>query len=260
MRRRKEILRLLRNLLLIGLVSLPRLARAYRPFDGTDADVAANGEFELELGVIVVHDTAWSVAAPALVLNYGLAPGFELVLQGNLDLPIGDKIQLSDAAVLVKSVLRQGVLQDKTGPSIALESGIFLPEPNGQCCSGLSEALIISHRAGPLTLHWNGEIDFTRQETFAGIASVIIEGPQHWVVRPVAEALVSLNDAPAVSNHVAPLLVSGLIGLIGRVSERLALDAALRIGDDAGLFTEARLGLTFALDVAEPKKLTAKPN
>jgi hypothetical protein len=238
---------MVRWLSLVFALAAPRVAFAYRPFDGTDADVAAHGEFEVELGAIVVRDNAWSVAAPSLVLNYGIAPGFELVLQGNLDLPIGASTQLSDAAVLVKSVLRRGVLQGAAGPSIALESGILLPEPGGQCCSGLSEALIVSHRAGGLTLHWNGEIDVTRQETIAGVASVIGEGPQAWRVRPVAEALVSLNDAPAANNHIAPLLVSGLAGLIARVSEPVALDAAVRVGWEQGFFTELRLGLTFAL-------------
>ena len=59
-------------------------AWAYRPFDSTDADVDQAGEFELELGPVgSLRDGAnkyW--VAPAVVANFGVKDGYELVLQG----------------------------------------------------------------------------------------------------------------------------------------------------------------------------------
>jgi hypothetical protein len=52
-------------------------ARAYRPFDGTDAAVAAPGELEIELqpaGRLREGGTT-TLVAPATVFNYGLSEG-----------------------------------------------------------------------------------------------------------------------------------------------------------------------------------------
>src|ERR1700704_5853549 len=59
-------------------------ARAYRPFDLTDADVAKRHNFEIELGPaeFVGVDSEHSLRAPSLAINYGLATGRELVLEG----------------------------------------------------------------------------------------------------------------------------------------------------------------------------------
>ena len=60
------------SLLLVG-----RDALAYRPFDGTDADVAEYGDFELELGPTQYYreDGRNFLVAPATVLNLGIASG-----------------------------------------------------------------------------------------------------------------------------------------------------------------------------------------
>src|SRR5207253_9394160 len=63
-------------------IGLASPAFAYRPFDGTDGDVANVGEFELEVGpahFLSAPDGRY-VVAPATVLNLGVAPGFELVV------------------------------------------------------------------------------------------------------------------------------------------------------------------------------------
>src|SRR5579859_364445 len=59
-----------------------RRAYAYRPFDGTDADVAGLGEFELELGPVHWYSQAGNhyLIAPATVLNLGIFRGVELVV------------------------------------------------------------------------------------------------------------------------------------------------------------------------------------
>jgi hypothetical protein len=59
-------------------------ALAYRPFDSTDADVAKPLELELEFGpsdYLVVGKLSW--LAPTLVVNFGVVPGVELVLEGS---------------------------------------------------------------------------------------------------------------------------------------------------------------------------------
>ena len=80
-------------LAIVGWVALaPRAALAYRPFDGTDADVAERGEFELELGPLGYFRLGGTnfLIVPGAVLNYGILPRTELVLQGFNYLQIGD--------------------------------------------------------------------------------------------------------------------------------------------------------------------------
>src|SRR6476661_2628758 len=75
-----------------------RLAEAYRPFDGTDADVAEPHEIELEIGPVGYHrhgDDQFLVA-PAIVLNYGFAPRFEAVLEGRHNWGLTSDLPLSE--------------------------------------------------------------------------------------------------------------------------------------------------------------------
>lgn len=59
---------------LVALLAVAHDAHAYRPFDGTDADVAEPGEIELHLGPLQgVRTHGANVYAPGLVFNYGLA-------------------------------------------------------------------------------------------------------------------------------------------------------------------------------------------
>jgi hypothetical protein len=65
-------------------------ARAYRPFDGTDAAVAAPGELEIELqpaGRLRESGTT-TLIAPATVINYGLSEGWEAVFEGQGQTPL----------------------------------------------------------------------------------------------------------------------------------------------------------------------------
>src|SRR3984957_13843763 len=58
-------------------------AHAYRPFDGTDADVAELHELELELGPIGYYNRAGAHDfVSGGVLNFGFAHRFGLLLQG----------------------------------------------------------------------------------------------------------------------------------------------------------------------------------
>src|SRR5687768_16247795 len=75
------------GLLAILLVTVvePGRAHALRPFDSTDADVAAAGELELELGPLGLlrpRGAGDLLVAPAVILNLGLTSRLELVMEG----------------------------------------------------------------------------------------------------------------------------------------------------------------------------------
>src|SRR5438477_7623547 len=59
-------------------------ASAYRPFDQTDAAVAEYRGIELELGPASLARSSAELVlvAPSLVINYGILPQAELILEG----------------------------------------------------------------------------------------------------------------------------------------------------------------------------------
>jgi hypothetical protein len=98
-------------------------ALAYRPFDSTDPAVAEKGQFEVELSPISYRhdDTGRTWIAPQLRLNYGFADNWEVVLEGQGEHQSDVESRLVENALSLKTILRDGTLQDKTGPSIAAE-------------------------------------------------------------------------------------------------------------------------------------------
>jgi hypothetical protein len=228
------------------LAGATREAVAFRPFDGTDAAVAEPGEVEVELGPAgYLHEGSQrTLIAPALRVNYGLAEGWEAVLEGQAahGLSAGGRGSgLVGNGAFLKAVLRQGSLQGEPGPSIAAEGGVLLPGLNGEPGRGGSIAGVISQRWPWLTAHLNLVAAVTRRQQADGFVSVIIEGPAMWTVRPVAE-LAHERDSGGGRT------ISALLGLIWRIRDNLAVDVALRgarIDDHAA--KELRAGLTFAL-------------
>jgi hypothetical protein len=227
-------------------------ALAYRPFDGTDADVAARGEFELELGPVgyLREGTDRRLVAMASVLNLGIADRFELVLEGRQNLllspaPGAHAWQFVDPALSVKTVLRKGVLQDQSGPSIASEVGLLLPTSE-VAALGVSAALIASDRFGPVTFHLNGAALWTRNQTAGWMGGLIAEGPSAWPVRPVVELLHEGESGGAKS-------LSALVGAIWKLREGLSFDAALRLGVISSASSvgalELRAGLTWGVNL-----------
>jgi hypothetical protein len=123
--------------LLAALLALSDPAFAYRPFDSTDADAAESGEIELELeplGYLYTPDGRF-IIAPDVVVNLGLREGYELVLEGRHrvrtrrahDEP---RSRVEDTGLFLKTIVRDGALQDAAGPSVALEFGALLPTVN----------------------------------------------------------------------------------------------------------------------------------
>jgi len=198
------------------LTAWPEPASAYRPFDGTDAAVAAKGEMEIELQPAgrLRDQSGTSLIAPATVINYGLTTDWEAVLEGIGQTPLSPPgpTNLTAAGAFLKGVLVPGSLQDKTGPSVATEFGILLPDSNGNSGVGVSLAGIVSQRWEWGTINLNVETVLTRDHHADVFVGAILEGPSTWTVRPVAEVFYE-NEFGKMET------ISGLAGLIYRVRD-----------------------------------------
>lgn len=219
-------------------------ALAYRPFDGTDAAVADAGEMEVELGPVgyLREGQDRTLLAPDVRFNYGFADGWEAVAEGQVahGLSVGDlRSSLRDNGVSLKKMLRDGSLQNMTGPSIATEVGLLLPGINGEPGTGSSIAGIVSERWPWATVHVNLMGAVTREQHADLFLSLIVEGPNEWSVRPVAELLYEREFGGSTTR-------SAHIGAIWQARENLACDVGLRGGrmNDHTL-AEIRAGLTF---------------
>jgi hypothetical protein len=240
----------MRGLAAVALLAYAGLALAYRPFDSTDAAVAKAGEFELELGPVQRLNQGGKrfADAPALVANFGLARDRELVIETRrevaLDAEPGEpRSAFVDDGVFIKQVLRRGALQDESGPSIATEYGVLLPEQHGEHGTGASVAGIVSQRGDAGTVHLNGVLSWAREHEPGLFLGAILEGPYSWPVRPVAEVFIDQARESARQT-------SGLVGAIWRVRDGLSFDVGLRsakAGDDQ--IHELRLGLTWAFSI-----------
>src|SRR5690348_218369 len=96
-------------LIVVGWLCSPSPVHAYRPFDGTDADVADFGEFEWEVGPVQpVHvGNETELEAPTMVLNLGALPRTEFIIDltglAPLDPAPGEShYQLADTGVSFK--------------------------------------------------------------------------------------------------------------------------------------------------------------
>jgi hypothetical protein len=202
-------------------------ALAYRPFEGTDAAVADLAELETEFGPAerIRAGPRRFLTAAETVFNLGIAEGWEAVLQGQavtLLSPGPAQTSLIGNEFSLKAISRDGVLQDKAGPSVAMEVGPLLPGVNGEPGTGATWGGIASFRWGWLTAHLNAAATVTRSHHGDGF---IYE--REW---GVAET------------------VSGLAGAIWQVSEKLAVDIALRDARVNGHSVyELRAGVTFGL-------------
>jgi hypothetical protein len=223
-------------------------ARAYRPFDGTDAAVAKKGEMEIELQPAgrLRDESGTSLIAPATVINYGLSDDWEAVFEGNGQTslsPVGPT-SLTAAGAFLKHVIIPGSLQDKTGPSVATEFGILAPDSTGNSGVGASLAGIVSQRWDWGTIHLNAQTALTRDHHGDLFLDAIIEGPSTWTVRPVAEFFYE-NEFRKEETF------SGLVGLIYRVSDDLSFDVAYRHALTGGHpVDEIRAGVTFGFPLS----------
>src|SRR5262245_21101785 len=162
---------------------------AYRPFDSTDAAVADVGQIEIELGPVQFRrtDAERTVIAPAYVVNIGFAKNWELVLEGRVEnpLPPAEDFQsrLVGNGLFLKGVLREGSLQDKPGPSVAVEFGPLLPGIIDEQGWGASFLGIVSQRWSGGTIHFDLGLARTREHHNDLFVGAIFEGPYNWTVR-----------------------------------------------------------------------------
>ena len=238
-----------RSIIALGLMSWSSSAFAYRPFDGTDAAIAAPGEVEIELqpGGRLREQRSTTLIAPATVLNYGLSEGWEAVLegQGQITLIPPGPTSLTSAGAFLKHVLQPGSLQDKTGPSVATEFGVLLPDSTGNSGVGASLAGIVSQRWDWGTIHLNAETALTRDHHTDVFLGGIIEGPSKWSIRPVAELFYEKEFGQSET-------ISGLVGLILRVRDNLSFDIGLRHALTNGHpVSEVRAGLTLGFPLEQ---------
>jgi hypothetical protein len=221
-------------------------ALAYRPFTGTDAAVADLGELETEFGPLepMRAGSQRLLTSAETVFNLGIAEGWEAVLQGQavtLLWPGPMQTSLLGNEFSLKNILREGVLQEKPGPSIAIEFGPLLPGVNSEPGTGASWGGIVSNRWGRLTTHVNAAVAVTRTHHADAFFGTIFEGPWDWPVRPVAEVFYEREWGTAET-------VSGLAGAVWQVSDKLAFDIALRDARVNGhTVNELRAGVTFGV-------------
>jgi hypothetical protein len=218
-------------------------AWAYRPFDGTDAAVAAPRELEIELQPAgrLREGGNTTLVAPATVINYGLSEGWEAVLEGQGQTPLSPSgpTSLTSAGAFLKHVIQPGSLQGQIGPSVATEFGMLLPDSTGSSGVGASLAGIVSQRWDWGTIHLNAATALTRDHHADVFLGGIIEGPSKWSIRPVAEFFYEREFGQSET-------ISGLVGLIWRVRDNLSFDVGLRHALTNGHpVNEVRAGLTF---------------
>ena len=236
------------SLIAAGMLSAP--AYAYRPFNGTDGDVAEAGTYELEFSPFGYerHGADRTLMGPAIVNNFGLPGEFEIVLEGraerDLDDTQGYRNRFGDTAFSVKHVLRKGVLQGETGVSIAAECGVLLPEVHGDRGHGTACDGIVSQQFGAVTAHLNTEVSRNRDGSHGRFIGVILEGRSAGI-RPVLEVYNERDNRGGRTN-------SALVGAIWRHGEDLAFDAGIRRArEDRENVTELRLGLTWSVKLRE---------
>jgi len=236
----------------LGTLSTSAPARAYRPFDGTDAAVAEEGEFEAETGMTYAATRGGSgLAVPATVLNLGILPNVEAVVDFQpLFFQTGGgtpRFALVGTDAFAKWVFRRGSLQGASGPSLAIEAGPLLPEFNGDPRFGAQASFIGSERSRELMGHLNLLGAVSRLGHPGVLGSLILEGLPESRVRPVTELLVETVRKEETT-------YSALEGFIWTARDWLVFDGAMRVGRvDERAFLELRAGVTWALDVWSPR-------
>jgi len=225
---------------------IPASAWAYRPFVSTDAAVADPSEVEIELGYFNLERTRRknTIATPSMVLNYGFAKRLELV--GEFRLEVSPEVEITEPGLSLKGVLKEGVLQEKPGLSIAVEAGPLLPSTLPHEHGVGFEAIgIVSGKLAAVTLHVNGGGGLDRDRQVFGIWGVIGELPLHSTLRLVGEVNGETTQGERPNN-------SALLGIIWQpTSKSLFLDVGVRHGiSHAAPDWQFTIGLTFGLSVS----------
>ena len=136
---------------------------------------------EIELGYFTLRTDAEenTFLTPQIVVNYGFAQNLELVGEAGVEKPPDADLQLVDPGLFLKAVVKEGLLQEKEGVSVAVELGSLLPSTRPEERRlGFEGIGIVSHRVSPFTFHLNagGGVDREGTRPFA-IWGLITELP-----------------------------------------------------------------------------------
>ena len=229
-----------------GIANWPSIAFAYRPFDSTDPAVADLNSIEVELSPVSYRhdDSGRTWIAPQLRLNYGFAKDWEVVVEGQAEHQRGLESRLVENALSFKYIIKEGTLQDKLGPSIATEFGVLLPDLHGENGTGATITGIIGQKFSWGRVHVNLSGSLTRDQRSEVFFGTILEGPDTWVVRPVAEFV---YQRVAGGREETALLG----GLIWKVKDSLAFDFALRHAENTSKHRGAKITVNEMFRVGE---------
>lgn len=242
-------------LFLLPLFFSPSVVWAYRPFVSTDAAVADVREFEIELGYFNLQRDRRknTFGIPSLVINYGLIPNLELVGEFTVEEPPSGLVRLADPSLSLKGILKEGVLQEKTGISLALEAGLLLPSTDKEEKHvGFETIGILSGELHGLTYHLNLGAGVNRSHSHGFLVwGAIAELPLIEQLRLVGEINGTSVRAVAADNSI-------LLGCIWTSPfPHLIFDAGVRKGISRAaadwMFTT---GLTFSFSLPRHTHLT----
>lgn len=237
------------SLSIVLLLLSQTVAWGYRPFVSTDAAVADVKEMEIEIGYFNLERERGknTFIVPKAVLNYGVIRNLELVGEFAVEEPPHGPVRLADPALSLKAVLREGVLQEKSGVSFAVEAGPLLPSTSREENRfGFEASGILSGRLNALTYHANfgGGVDRAQTNPFL-VWGMIAELP----ITPKLRLVGEMNGESVRGNSPDN---SALIGFIWKSPiSNLSIDAGIRRGISSAaadwMFTT---GLTFSFSLA----------
>jgi hypothetical protein len=236
----------------LGFVLLvaPHVALAYRPFDSTDAAVASPKEIEIEFGPVAYTDSrhASITDAPVVTVNVGLVDGWEAVIDAARTITRSSferDTETVETALMLKRVLRDGVLQEQAGWSIATEFGVLFPTSHSDDDYGASWALIGSQAVGRTVVHVNAALAQNRDGNTELFTGLIVEAMTSEPVRPVVELTFEYERGTETRSAGA------LVGAIWERSDNLSFDIAARaVREDHEWSYEGRIGVTWAFAMA----------
>ena len=236
----------------LGFVLLvaPHVALAYRPFDSTDAAVASPKEIEIEFGPVAYTDSrhASITDAPVVTVNVGLVDRWEAVIDATRVVTrsrFKHDTETVETALMLKRVLRDGVLQERTGWSTATEFGVLFPTVHSDDDYGATLALIGSRAIGHTMIHLNAELAENRDGNAELFGGLIVEAMMSMPVRPVAELTFEYERGTDTRN------AGVLVGAIWERSDNLSFDIAARaVCEDHDWSYESRIGITWVFAAA----------
>ncbi len=182
-----------------------------------------------------------------MVLNYGLVDRLEIVGEFAVEKGPHEDLRLVDPALFLKAVVREGMLQEGSGLSLALEAGPLLPSmAPGEDGVGFEATGIASGRLAPLTYHLNLGGGVTREDTREFATWGLITE----LTIVASFRLVGEVNGESVEDERADN--SALLGFIWQpfAPKRFWVDAGIRRGiTRAAADWQATLGFTIGFDV-----------